>query len=246
MDKIQELMKRGQDLESKGQPELAIEQYKLAIEMDSPEARYRCAKALIDHYNDEDSINEAKQYLWDSYEDSKDAEDLLLKCYSDGLFDFNDEVEIFDYDKILAARGDEEAMYDLGVFCMDGVEGWEIDEDPVYWFKMSSAKGFKPADVRLALIDYMNGDELKARMIFEDTENWNDLSKLCLGIMHWNGDAGFKKSTDEAIRYWNSFIDMDSDDMIGFAESNYEGKKIDIDDALKNVDIITQNPYDMM
>lgn len=185
-------------------------------------------------------MNEVKTLLWDACDESEEAKKLLMKGFSTGKFYPDSDYETYNADHLFAENGSAEAMYDIGVFCMEGLDGWPVDDDPIYWFKKASENGFKAADVRLAVFDYLKGDCVKARKVFEDSYDWNDLSKLCLGIMHWNGDAGFERSEEDAVECWESFIDTDPDDVIGSAPNWDSGELIDIEEMLNNVMVVTQ------
>lgn len=231
--------KANKKLES-GQVDEAIELFMKASDEGSLEASYLCAKAIMDNFNDEDHMSTAKNLLWDS-DAGKATEDLLLQAYSEGRFEYDSDIEMFNIDKILASRGDAEAMYDAGRFCMDGIDGWESGEDPTPWFQQASAKGFRPADVMLALIEYMEGDALKSKAVFENNM-WSDISLLCLGAMHWNGDADFKRSKKNATECWNAMTEIDENEVIGLIPDWNSNEKIDINDLYRNLDVPDQYP----
>ena len=193
------------------------------------------ALSLIDS-EDIDDLDEAKSILWDLVDEgSSEAEDILIEGFSaHGNMEFDCDSEMFQFSKLLSKRGDANAMLTVGLFCMEGVDGWDIDEDPRPWFEKAYENGCSEGRVRIALLDYMDGNCGDALSVFQDECGWSHLAKICLGTMYWNGDGNLPIDREKAQEIWGELPDAILNEM-----------KYSIDDSNEIIDIneIIQNAF---
>lgn len=195
--------------------------------------------SLLDS-EDIDDMNEAKTILWNLVDSgSKDAENVLIDGFSQGKLEFDDESEMFCVNKMLAQRGVADAMLTVGLFCMEGVDGWPVDEDPRPWFEMADRNGCPEGGVRVALLDYIDGDAEDALPIFQKESSWSDLARLCLGAMYWNGDA-VPMDREKAKEMWDGMTDADPEEVEFFLDGLDD--PIDIGELVQNVILYPQYP----
>ena len=104
-------------------------------------------------------------------------------------------------------------MRPISLFCLNGIDDWPVDEDPMPWFVQSAKAGCLEASVWIATVDYLNDDADAALPVFQDNICWSGLAMLCLGVMYWNGDAGLGRNRNTAMEIWGGFIDADPDEV---------------------------------
>jgi len=205
--------------------------------MDSDELLSK-ALSLMDS-EDEDDLDEAKSILWDLVDEgSSDAEDIIIEGFSDGIFDYDCEFEMFRIDKLRAQNGDANAMLSVGLYCMEGVDGWDIDEDPKLWFEMANKNGCPEGRVRIALLDYMDDNYVDGLTVFQEECGWSELAKVCLGTMYWNGDGDLPTNREKAHEIWNELPDAIIDDIKHFIRGSDDNIKIG--ELIQNISLYPQ------
>lgn len=193
------------------------------------------SKALsLMNSEDLDNLDEAKSILWNLIDEgSSEAEDAMIEGFSaHGNLEFDCDLEMFQFSKLLAQRGDANAMLTVGLFCMEGVDGWDIDEDPRPWFEMAYENGCSEGRIRVAVLDYIDGNFDDALSVFQDECKRSHLAKICLGTMYWNGDGNVPIDREKAYEIWSDLPDAILDEMKYSIGGPNE--RIDINEIIQN------------
>ena len=167
--------------------------YSKAVALGHVKAQKKLAKVKSELSKTNEKIIQEKQEIADQVQDDE------VKFVTDVKAKDKEEAEQFKTkDEFLAAAGDPDSQYFLGMLYLNGEDGYEMDaEKAAYWFNRAAENGNIAGQYNLGLL-YLNGEGVEKdpqkgiRLLQKAARAGSSDAQNSLGLLYLNGE-GVKK-----------------------------------------------------